>query len=289
MLLDSVELQERRGGICEDGPCLGAGQQLVRPVDARELLRAQARALGPGHGRGLAGRLGVLEEGLVSVQLGLGVVLRRLAVGEQPLLRCLIRLLTLERGLQRCKLGRLRLHELVECPLLRVLLVCGLADAGPVAVQHTLQDALDHRRLRSIIAKGVLPVQLCGAQRASTPCRKETLRTGHEAADGLNVLGRRRSPHGAVLQHAAHVCCNAQELSLRDGLEEVASGAGSGECGDGSLESTDAALRLAMLGHVRLPLLRTDCGRVSLRSLVVGDVLLDLDNLGTMGAELSLQ
>mmetsp|Transcript_92727 Transcript_92727/g.271463 ORF Transcript_92727/g.271463 Transcript_92727/m.271463 type:complete len:261 (+) Transcript_92727:187-969(+) len=128
--VDGADLDKGACGVNER--LLAAGKDLDRLADARQLLRAQARALAPLQGLGLAGRLGIREEGLVRLELGRGVVLELAGVGQLLGLVGLVQGLLVEGELQRLHLRALRRHELLPGLLSLRLLGVGLRPLEPL-------------------------------------------------------------------------------------------------------------------------------------------------------------
>mmetsp|Transcript_45352 Transcript_45352/g.140875 ORF Transcript_45352/g.140875 Transcript_45352/m.140875 type:complete len:263 (+) Transcript_45352:525-1313(+) len=240
------QLQERGRGVLEGLRGLGAGEDGDGLVEALELLRAQARALRQLPGLLLARVLGLGEEGLVGLELGLRVVLCRLAVGQTLALVSLIGRLLQQCALERRQFRTLRGHKLLEALLLLRLLHVGLLQVSREGIIHALQDALDLRGLRRVVAEGVAR-DLRGAERPGAAA-DEVLGALDEVLHHLQVLLAHGASEGCPVQEATDAGYGAEKLRLLERLEELGL-AGSGACEylDRGLQGAKALLELGLV------------------------------------------
>mmetsp|Transcript_132656 Transcript_132656/g.424548 ORF Transcript_132656/g.424548 Transcript_132656/m.424548 type:complete len:385 (-) Transcript_132656:204-1358(-) len=281
------ELDKRCRGIGERLHGIRAGQDLDGLVHSLQLHGAQTSALGPLAGLDLASCLSLIEELLIGLQLCLRGIHQLLALCQGLRLLGLVKLLLLQGGLQRLQLSQLCGHEFLE-GLLRISLLgvslLGVTDKGVV---HALQDALDLRGLRRIVAEGIVADLRCAQCRS--PTRREVIRALDKVLHHLHVSFRNAARRRRLLEDAAHACDDAKQLCLpHAGLQKLA-GAGSAQGLDCGLQRTDALLVFRLLAIVLLKRAVTDSLRLALRLDVLGDVLVELLDLSTMGGDLSLQ
>mmetsp|Transcript_132651 Transcript_132651/g.424514 ORF Transcript_132651/g.424514 Transcript_132651/m.424514 type:complete len:343 (-) Transcript_132651:909-1937(-) len=274
------ELDKRCRGIGERLHGIRAGQDLDGLVHSLQLHGAQTSALGPLAGLDLASCLSLIEELLIGLQLCLRGIHQLLALCQGLRLLGLVKLLLLQGGLQRLQLSQLCGHEFLE-GLLRISLLgvslLGVTDKGVV---HALQDALDLRGLRRIVAEGIVADLRCAQCRS--PTRREVIRALDKVLHHLHVSVREAARGRRLLENTAYARDDAEQLRLLEaGLQELAC-----TCTSQSLhrclQCTDALLVLGLLTIVILKLVVADRLRLALRLDVLGDILLELLDLGAV-------
>mmetsp|Transcript_92728 Transcript_92728/g.271468 ORF Transcript_92728/g.271468 Transcript_92728/m.271468 type:complete len:712 (+) Transcript_92728:16-2151(+) len=282
------DLQEARGGVDKRGLGLRAREDLYRPPDPRQLLGAQARALAPLQGLALAAGLRLPEEGLVGLELRLGVVRELHGLGQLLRLVGLVQSLLVQGQLKGLHLRALCGHEVLEGLLRLRLLGVGLLHVHDEGVVHALEDALDLRGLRRIVAKGIVG-NLSSTQCAGTRAH-EVFRPVHEAPDQSEVLVANRTGNGRPGEDAAHARHDAEELGLLQCLQEASpASACAREDVDCRLQGSDTLLGLGFLLVVAGFLLRSHLGGLALRLQVCLDVFFELLDLCAVRAELAFQ
>mmetsp|Transcript_47268 Transcript_47268/g.106332 ORF Transcript_47268/g.106332 Transcript_47268/m.106332 type:complete len:359 (+) Transcript_47268:490-1566(+) len=283
-----ADLQEGGAGGLEGALGLGAGEDADRRGDPLQLLGAEAGALGPLRRLHLARGLGVLEEGLVRLELLPGVVAEAGALRKLVALRRLVESLLLQRRLKRLELHLLGAHELLMGLLLIGLLGVGLLQFGGKGVVHALKDALDLRGLRGVVTKGIVgDLRSTHGPGAGTD---KVLRPVDKMLHEDKVLTGDLVGGSGVLEQTADITHDAQQLRLLCGIQEtLLAGARACEHLDGCLKRTDALLRFRLLLRVLRGLLLAHRARLALRLDVVCDVFLQLDDFCTVGRNLALQ
>merc|ERR1719265_383101 len=204
-------LQEHTGGATEGRGGLVAGQDLHGLVNARKLLSAEARALGPVIRAALARVLGLLEEGLVVVELLLRGRLLLLAVRESLGGLTESRLFVRESRLERGQLLALGGHELLVALLLARLVGVRRLQGGRERVVHVLEGSLDHGGGWRVVTERVLRDLRTAERRLFLA--EESRGVLHEVGGGLHILWRHHIL-GALAQSRAHAPRDAEDLGL---------------------------------------------------------------------------
>merc|ERR1719247_2195610 len=273
----------------EDGLGLLRREDGESLVDGRELLSTGAGAARPLVGLRLAARLGLLEEGLVRLELRLGLLALLRVLRELLLVVALINLRLREGLLQEGQVLALRLHQAVVVLLRRGLLLRAGLQLRLEVVLHLRKDALDLARLRGVGAEG----------RVRTRLHQGRVRAAEEGLQRADVaLVHVLLAQAVVLdERGAHAGHDSQELRLRlriavrVRLEEVRRGVHGrlGQHLDRLLEVRQAELEGRLLLQVLLGFLLALRLRLLDRLLRLADVLLELLDLRHVAPEAALE
>merc|ERR1719247_2794497 len=273
----------------EDGLGLLRREDGESLVDGRELLSTGAGAARPLVGLRLAARLGLLEEGLVRLELRLGLLALLRVLRELLLVVALRDLRLRQRLLQERQVLALRLHKARVGLRRRGLLLRARLQLRLEVVLHLRKDALDLARLRGVGAGG----------RVRTRLHQGRVRAAEEGLQRADVaLVHVLLAQAVVLdERGAHAGHDSQELRLRlriavrVRLEEVRRGVHGrlGQHLDRLLEVRQAELEGRLLLQVLLGFLLALRLRLLDRLLRLADVLLELLDLRHVAPEAALE